>query len=349
MAKDRPQKIRSFLLDQIPEHPRNIVSRAMQAFNVTRPTIHQHLNKLIRDNQVLKTGRTFGAAYTLVSAFDKNMKFEIVPGLEEHQVWNDTFRPAFVMFPKNILEICEYGFGEILNNAIDHSEGHEVEVDISLKEDHIKIEISDDGIGIFRKIKNARNLASERDSVLQLSKGKLTTDPENHSGEGIFFTSRAVDIFFIGSFGLNYYRANLEEEEGDWYLDDKEDPFHGTVVSMEINIHSTQTLSEVFKRFTIEDAEGIPRFNKTHILVSLAKQGDERYVSRSQAKRILSGLDKFSEVILDFKNVQTVGQGFVDEVFRVFQNKFPDIKITYRNANENVTFMIERGLPTTNK
>ena len=306
MATGRPQKIRSFLLDRIPEHPRDIVSRAMQEFNVTRPTIHQHLKKLIRDKQVLKTGRTFGAAYYLVSAFDKQATFEIKPGLEEHQVWNDYFRPAFTVFPANILGICEYGFGEIFNNAIDHSEGHEIEVAVSLKENHIKIKISDDGIGIFRKIKNARNLINERDSVLQLSKGKLTTDPENHTGEGIFFTSRVVDIFFIWSFELNYYRENLEE--GDWYLDNKEKPFHGTFVSMAINIDSTQTLAEIFKQFTTLDAEEIPRFDKTHFKVDLAKLEEERYVSRSQAKRLLLGLDKFSEIIMDFKNIQTVGQ-----------------------------------------
>ena len=347
MAKSRPQKIRSFLLDRIPEHPKDIVSRAMQVFNVTRPTIHQHLNKLIRDKQVLKTGRTFGAAYYLVSAFDKKMKFKIEPGLAEHQVWNDYFRPTFTIFPKNILEICEYSFEEILNNAIDHSQGHAITITTRLKENHINIEISDDGIGIFRKIKTAFNLADERDSVLQLSKGKLTTDPENHTGEGIFFTSRVVDIFFIWSFELNYYRENLEEE--DWYLDNKEKPFHGTFVSMAINIDTTQTPAEVFKRFSTLEEEQIARFDKTHFKVDLAKREEERYVSRSQAKKLLSGLEQFSEVVMDFKNVQTVGQGFVDQVFRVFRNKYPDIKITYINANENVKFMIERGLPTAKK
>jgi len=97
------------------------------------------------------------------------------------------------------------------------------------------------------------------------------------------------------------------------------------------------------------DAEEIPRLNKTHIIVALAKQGDERYVSRSQAKRILSGLEQFNEIVINFKNVPSVGQGFVDEVFRVFHNRYPDKIITYRNANENVTFMIERSLPTADK
>jgi len=48
---------------------------------------------------------------------------------------------------------------------------------------------------------------------------------------------------------------------------------------------------------------------------------------------------------LDFRDLSTVGQGFVDEVFRVFQSKYPKIKITYTNANDDVRFMIERSLP----
>ena len=48
-------------------------------------------------------------------------------------------------------------------------------------------------------------------------------------------------------------------------------------------------------------------------------------------------------IVLDFKKVRLVGQGFVDEVFRVFANKYPTISISYINANEDITFMIERG------
>ncbi len=97
----------------------------------------------------------------------------------------------------------------------------------------------------------------------------------------------------------------------------------------------------MFLQYTRKDSF---EFDKTEILVELAKLGDERYISRSQAKRILTGLDKFSHIILEFRNVETVGQGFVDEVFRVFQNEFPQIKITYHHANDNVEFMIKRSL-----
>jgi hypothetical protein len=97
---------------------------------------------------------------------------------------------------------------------------------------------------------------------------------------------------------------------------------------------------------TIEDSEGIPKFDKTHKIIELSKLGDERYVSRSQARRIILGLENFNYVYLDFKDISTVGQGFVEEVFRVFKLKRPRIKIDYINANDDVKFMIERSLPS---
>ena len=60
--------------------------------------------------------------------------------------------------------------------------------------------IQDNGIGIFKKIKKDHNLENENQAIFELRKGKLTSDSVNHSGEGIFFTSKVVDDFFINSF-----------------------------------------------------------------------------------------------------------------------------------------------------
>ena len=49
------------------------------------------------------------------------------------------------------------------------------------------------------------------------------------------------------------------------------------------------------------------------------------FVSRSEAKRLLAELDKFSEITFDYKGVEKVGQGFVDEIYRVWQNQNSDI------------------------
>ena len=103
-------------------------------------------------------------------------------------------------------------------------------------------------------------------------------------------------------------------------------------------------MQEIYAEYQHEDSEGMPKFDKTNFVVRLSMLGDERYVSRSQARRIVLGLEKFKHVVLNFKDISTVGQGFVDEVFRVFQSKYPKIKIEYTNANDDVRFMIERTL-----
>ena len=67
------------------------------------------------------------------------------------------------------------------------------------------------------------------------------------------------------------------------------------------------------------------------------------HISRSQARRILEGLEKFKVILLDFENVPLVGQAFADEIYRVFQNAHPGILIQEENTSEGVKFMVERA------
>jgi anti-sigma regulatory factor (Ser/Thr protein kinase) len=343
MDISQPEMIKEFLLAQAPEHPRDIVPLTVKRFKVTPTTVHRHLNKLLKQGEVVKTGRTRGASYFLKSSLQKKLEFPIKPGLEEHQVWMDYLHDAFSTLPENIYAICNYGFSEMFNNALDHSQGTRIAVRSRIKDDILKLNIYDNGMGIFNKVRNAFGLEDERASILELTKGKLTTDPDHHTGEGIFFTSRAVDEFTIVSSSLTYIKNNLKD---DWFIETPNHPIKGTGVFLEIHLNSNKTLKDVFRdSSTVKQNEGVPKFDKTHIRVELSKSGQDRYVSRSQAKRILAGLEKFNHIVLDYSHIRTVGQGFVDEVFRIFQEKHPNIKIEYTHANEDVRFMIERGLP----
>ena len=78
--------------------------------------------------------------------------------------------------------------------------------------------------------------------------------------------------------------------------------------------------------------------------VRLALYEGERLVSRSQAKRILNRVERFRYVILDFEGVDTIGQAFADEVFRVFANRHPEISIMAANESEQIGRMINRAL-----
>ncbi len=115
-------------------------------------------------------------------------------------------------------------------------------------------------------------------------------------------------------------------------------------MSIDVEAHIQTQLTNIFKEY--QSPESLA-FDRTEIVVELSRLGEETLISRSQAKRIIRSLEKFNYIILDFKGVRLVGQGFVDEIFRVFAKKYTNVNISYINANDDVVFMIERGLGRT--
>lgn len=329
--------IKDFITSNIVNHPRDIVGTAMQHYKISRPAVLKHLNALIRDGVITVTGRTKARNYTLSSHKVISFTLPITPELQEGDVWKTHIESSAQGLPESIQQICYYGFTEMLNNVIDHSKASKVHIVCQFGMTPISIEIHDNGIGIFKKIQNALHLTTMREGILHLTKGKFTTDPIHHTGEGIFFTSRAFDEFTIASNDIAFMRFNDE----DWSVDSS--PIDkGTQVTMRISSTSKATLESLFVKYTDPDTRN---FDRTQVSVLLAKIGGEVLISRSQAKRVLMGLEKFRSVILDFKDVSTIGQGFVDEVFRVYQNQHPEITFTPIHMSENVEFMIKRGLP----
>jgi hypothetical protein len=58
------------------------------------------------------------------------------------------------------------------------------------------------------------------------------------------------------------------------------------------------------------------------------------------------GLEKFKHLVLYFRDLLKLDQGFVYEVFHVFQNKYPKIKIEHTKSEDDLQFMIECSLPS---
>lgn len=330
-------RIQQFILDNVAKHPGDIASVLADKFNFSRQRAHHYLSREVKDGTLIKTGRTRWTQYFLSNGNYIEFIEKIEPGIAEDKIWSKYVKPIVFGCTENIYRICAYGFTEIVNNAIDHSNGSTIFSDVEIKNDILTIRVIDNGVGIFNKIKKALNLDSVKESILHLSKGKFTTDPSNHTGEGIFFTSRMFDKFSIYSSDM-YYTFKNE----DWFLSpEKNEEFgQGTLIQMEISLKSKIIPQEIFDRFTDQEIG----FGKTIVAVALSADPNDPHVSRSQAKRLLMGLEKFKTIVLDFKGVKSVGQAFVDEVFRVFQNEHPDIKIHYVNADEEVESMIKRGL-----
>ncbi|MEK6599384.1 MAG: STAS-like domain-containing protein, partial [Deltaproteobacteria bacterium] len=195
------------------------------------------------------------------------------------------------------------------------------------------------GIGVFRNIMQKRRLKSELEAIQDLLKGKTTTAPKSHSGEGIFFTSKAGDLFILDSFG---HQLIVNNEIPDVFVKTTKEMKRGTRVIFKLYITSKRHLNELFRQYTKLTKDSDYGFDKTKIQVKLYTIGDV-HISRSQSRRVLSGLEKFKIIIFDFDKVPVVGQAFADEIFRVFHNKHPHITLEEVNMNEGVKFMVERA------
>lgn len=336
---NKSTKIKEFIYTQLQDHPGDIISVVSKEFGFSRQSAHEYIEKEVKENKIVKIGRTRAMRYFLIGGKIIEFSVKIRQGLAEDQVWSQYVKPMVLNYEDNIKRKIAFGFTEIYNNAIDHSGGTIIYTKIEIINENIEITIMDNGLGIFKKIQNALHLSSPRESILHLSKGKFTTDPSKHSGEGIFFTSRVFNRFSIFS-GDIYYSF----ENNDWVLSgEKNESFgRGTLIKMILSINSKKTAKEVMDEYTDQEIG----FTKTIVAVALSSDPNDPHVSRSQAKRLMMGLDKFRTIVLDFKNVAEVGQAFVDEIFRVFQNENPDIDIKYVNANEYVAAMIKRGVAT---
>lgn len=232
--------------------------------------------------------------------------------------------------------IFEYGFQEMLNNAIEHSCSQKVWTFVAVEDGVAKFVIRDFGVGAFRNVKNKLGLGSEYDAILEIMKGKNTTSPKNHTGMGIFFTSKIADKFRIDSYGLSLGVDNVGLS--DVAIRELETEIDGTEVTFEISADSDKSVVGLFQSFSMDVEEGA--FDRTEIKVRLYERG-VAYVSRTQARMMMKSLEKFKKVTLDFQGVDTVGQAFADEVFRVFKMVHPEVEIEYINAKPAVRFMID--------
>ena len=330
--------------DKILEHLKKKVTATgaelAQALGITRQALNKHMKELIRNGQVVKEGSTRAAIYRYanrkrqIPAQRRFTKRYPIKGLEEDQVFHQL---ALVLnlnreLSKHVAEIAHYAFTEMLNNAIEHSCSEECVVAVSLDPYDFRFQIRDFGIGLFYSIFKKFGLPDENGALGELIKGKTTTMAERHSGKGIFFTSKAGDFVRFRSHKIE---LTFDNRKRDVFVEEKRF-LTGTEVVFSISKKSKRNLSDIFAAYAPEEFDY--RFDRTRVTVKLF---GKEYISRSEARRLLHGLDKFKEITLDFTGVTSLGQGFADEVFRVFQRAHPDIVIRIENLSPTLKPIID--------
>jgi DNA-binding transcriptional ArsR family regulator/anti-sigma regulatory factor (Ser/Thr protein kinase) len=329
--RQRGKEIRAFALKHVEQNPRDLSTLVSEHFDVTPQAVRIHLKRLAAVGLITEQGSTRDRLYALRVLTDWRKTYEISPEVREHEILDADIFPWISELPNTVQSIWSTAFTEMFNNIIDHSAATTATVEFKKTAIYSEMTIHDNGVGIFKKIQAALELPDERSAIVELSKGKFTTDPSRHSGEGVFFTSKMFDRFEILSSGLLFSGTSdtAPPEVRDKFKD-------GTTVWMRLDNDSSRQPKDVYDKFTEEFA-----FTKTAVPIRLAQVGASGLVSRSQAKRILTGFDRFKVVSLDFEGVEWIGQGFADEIFRVYASTHPETKILIQGANPAVQAMID--------
>src|SRR6266498_2163996 len=167
LKKEQRAKIIEFILWNMRDHPSDIVRLTQQKFKLSRPAVLRYINNLIRENKIEVEGSTRDRKYSPKPLQLINRTYQIGDQLAEDRIWRTDVSPLLKGVRDNVIQICQYGFTEIFNNAIDHSEGTEIEAEVIVWIDRIDMNISDNGVGIFNKIQEKYNLDDPMHAILE--------------------------------------------------------------------------------------------------------------------------------------------------------------------------------------
>jgi len=290
---------------------------AMAILNVSRATAQRRLRELVACGRLARAGAGRGARYVLPGArWERPLR-----GLAEDRLWSEV-RPTLADLGLSGQELATVGytFTEMVNNAIDHSGGTVLLVTAVVSAAGVLVDIADDGIGVFRHVRESLHLPEDVEAVFVLEKGRFTTQPARHTGEGIFFSAKAANRYRLESGRVAWITDN---DARDTTIELLVEPRTGTRVCMQF-------------------APGPLTFDRTRTTVRLATFGVQ-LLSRSEARRITTGLERFRHVTVDFTGVDLVGQGFCDEVFRVFAAAHAHVTLHPVGMSESVAFMVHRA------
>jgi len=310
-----------------------------RAAGVSRQAAHYHLRRMTEAGLLVATGAGRGAKYRRRALWTEQ---HLLDGLQEDAVWRGDTATLEKLSPEvfdnpNVRRILNWAFTEMLNNAIDHSDGTAVRVSWFVNPNHVAFEIEDDGIGVFRRVRESRQLETDQEAIGEISKGKQTTAPDQHSGMGIFFTTKMVNKFSLSSGQTSWSVDRTRDDQAiGWIASERK----GTLVRCEIAFDTDRDPKTVFDAFS--DPETL-EFSHSTVRVDLFKEAGI-FVSRSEAKRLAAHLDDFQRVEIDFTGIDEVGQGFIDELFRVWSRNHPHTELTPVHANPAVHSMIAKAV-----
>lgn len=297
-----------------------LVPLLMERLGVTRRAAQGLLARLVGAQWLVRGGTLRRPAYR-PGTLRQVVQTYALEGLQEDLPWAHDFAPYFALRP-NVARLAQHAFSELLNNAIDHSGGTHVTVSLRQTALHLQLLVSDNGCGLFDRVAQSFAITDAGTAMLEIAKGKLTSQPERHAGHGLFFTSRLADIFDLHANERAFQYRGWDRRQ--WHAG-RPLARQGTSVFWAVSLETERTLDTVVRAHSAS-GEGYA-FETTQVPLKLLTAEQVGLESRAQAKRVAARLGRFRRAEVDFSGIADVGHGFADELFRVFVRENPSLEL----------------------
>ncbi len=326
------------------QHPGELATVLVARTGASRAACAAALRKLVQMNWLAREGTKQKLVYRPGLLRQVVRRYPLA-GLSEDLPWSRDFAPFFDL-PREVARMTQHAFGELLNNAIDHSEGSHATVSLRQTPSHVQLLVSDDGRGVFDKLQETFDLGDPHMAMLELSKGKLTSQPARHSGRGLFFTSRLADVFDLHANAAAFQRRDWETHSGggSGWKPGRAMPRQGTSVYFGLALDTSRTLESVLNAHSADGCSF--GFDRTVVPLRLVTSDLAGLESRAQARRVAHRLAQFRRVEVDFSGVPHIGHSFADELFRVLAPQNAGVDIVPVNMAPRVAAMLAAVQPS---
>ncbi len=316
------------------QHRYDLPAFVMQRLGISRRRVMPLLQKLTAAQWLNSTGTARKPCFS-PGPLRQVVKRYALPGLQEDLPWRRDFAPFFEL-PASVQRLARHAFTELLNNAVDHSGGTSVTVSLRQTALHLQLLVSDDGCGVFKRLEDSFGIDDPQLAMFELSKGKLTSQPDRHCGHGLYFSARLADVFDIHANAAGFQRRGWDA--GAW-KPTRAAPHSGTSVYLAIALDTPRTLDAVLQAASTRSGYD---FDRTQVPLRLLSDC-HGLVSRAEARRVVSRLASFTHAELDFSGIDDVGPAFADELFRVFRNQNPAVQLSPAGMDPRVSAVV-RGV-----
>lgn len=329
MARRSLSDITPWITEAALAHPHELAQHVAERLGVTRRAALGLLRELETHQWLRREGSPRRPRW-LPGALRQVVRGYALDSLQEDRPWRDDFAPAFELAP-NVARMAQHAFTELVNNAIDHSGGTRVVVSMRQTATQLQLLVSDDGRGLFDVVSQHFSIPDPTLAMLELAKGRLSSQPEHHTGRGLYFTARLADVFDLHANDRAFQQRQWQPDQ--WYSV-RTACRVGTSVYVAISLETERTLDAVMRRASLDGTS--LGFERTVVPLRLAAGLGSVVESRALARRVALRLATFRRVDIDFAGITDLGHAFADELFRVFARTQPALQLEAVNMAPTV-------------